>query len=122
MAAAATRGSRETKNTCASVLSANGMERSKTRVRLMEVLPTSGASTATSIVSAPNAMIVTATRRRTSVGSGKRHHRQMSCARVKRDVRIDAVKLTDVRRRQHVPRRSCREDAARFHEHQLGAQ
>ena len=42
--AASTRGSRATKKICASTLSANGMVRSNARVRLIRVLPTSGAS------------------------------------------------------------------------------
>ena len=39
-----TRGSRATKKICASMLSANGIERSKTAPRRIGVLPTSGAS------------------------------------------------------------------------------
>ena len=44
-APASTRGSRAMKKICASTLSANGIDRSNARARLMCVLPTSGAST-----------------------------------------------------------------------------
>jgi hypothetical protein len=48
-----TRGSRATKKIWASTLSANGMERSNTRARLIFVLPMSGASTQVTTASAP---------------------------------------------------------------------
>ena len=45
MAAASTRGSRATKKICASTLSAQGIDGSNARVRLIDVLPTVGATT-----------------------------------------------------------------------------
>ena len=43
-AAASTRGNRATKKTCASTLVAHGCDQSNARVRLIDVLPSSGAS------------------------------------------------------------------------------
>ena len=52
-APASTRGMRATKKICASTLSANGIDRSNTRARLIGVLPTSGASRHVASASAP---------------------------------------------------------------------
>src|SRR6185436_11901334 len=126
IAAATTRGRRAMKNTCASTLSANGMERSKTRDRLMPVLPTIGAKRQIRTVSAPKPARVRANRRRTliarSLCTGKRHHGEMAGARMIGDVRVDAVQAADVVRRQDLARRPLRQHAAGFHEHELRAE
>src|SRR4051812_9895398 len=93
------------KNTCASTLSAKGSDRSKTRERWIAVLPTSGARRQTTNVSAPKPASVTASRRRTSVRACKRHHREMTGARVKCHVGDDVVQAADVLGRQNVRRR-----------------
>ena len=62
-APASTRGSRATKKICASAFSANGIDESKTRQRLIDVEPTSGASRHTMTAAAPNSSHVSAIRR-----------------------------------------------------------
>jgi hypothetical protein len=57
------RGSRATKKICASTLSANGIEKSKTRRSSTEGGPTSGASSSVIAVSAPNPATVRRKRR-----------------------------------------------------------
>ena len=59
-APASTRGSRATKKICASALSANGIDESKTRRRLIEVEPTSGASRQTTTAATPKSSQVSA--------------------------------------------------------------
>ena len=65
-AAATTRGSRATKKTCASTLSAKGIEWLNARDRLSGVLPTTGANTHDAAATAPKPATVQARRRRTS--------------------------------------------------------
>src|SRR5262249_21956641 len=117
-AAARTRGRRATKNTCASTLSPNGIDRSKTRASEIGVAPTSGAATHTATVSALKAAIVTTIRRRKSVGAAKRNHRHVSGAGVHRDLGVDAVERPDILARQHVARRSGGHHPSRLQQHQ----
>src|SRR2546423_1074357 len=121
-AAAITRGSRATKNTCASTLSANGIERSNARTRLIRVLPTSGAVRHATIASAPKAATVPAIRRFTSFNARHRHYRQVMGARVHRHVSVDAKPRADVGRLQDGLDRALRENAARPDGRQLAAQ
>src|SRR5262247_2727743 len=102
-AAATTRGSRATKNTCASTLSANGIERSNARPSEIDVLPTSGASRQHAAASTPKPAMVTASRgriagagRAASTCAGNGYHREMAGARVDGHVRDHAVDLPDV--------------------------
>src|SRR5215213_2338543 len=111
-AAARTRGSRATKKICASTLSANGIERSKTRLRLIGVLPTSGASSIAASASAPKAAKLTATRRRTSGRPGNRHHGQVAGGGVKTHVGGDPERRVDALDGNRVSRRPVRQDAA----------
>src|SRR5438067_7013635 len=101
--AASTRGRRATKKTWASTLSANGMLRSRTRDKWIDVEPTSGAATQITSVSAPKPATVATIRRRRSVCARKRHDHRMPRARVIDDLGVDVVERADVRRRQHAP-------------------
>src|SRR5262245_41400095 len=121
-AAAITRGSRATKNTCASTFSANGIERSNARVKLIDVLPTSGAVRHTTNASAPKPAIVSAMRRRTSLNTGHRNDGHVTGARVHRDIGVDAVQRAHGVGRQHAIDRSLRQHAAVLQKHQLRAQ
>src|SRR5262245_44964505 len=89
------RGRRATKKICASVLSTYGIDRSKTLPRSMWVLPTSGARSRAAAARAPNPASVHASRRRMSLRSAKRHHRDMTGTRMELHVRVDAVQLTN---------------------------
>src|SRR2546428_10597296 len=121
-AAASTRGSRATKNTCASTLSANGIVRLNTRDSEIGVLPTIGATRPHTTVSAPNAATVTTSRRRTSVGAGKRHHREVTGARMPHDVCVHAVQRPNAFGVQDALGRAVREHAPRPQQHELRAE
>src|SRR6185295_15809976 len=120
MTAAMTRGRRAMKNTCASTLSAYGIVRLKTRASEILVLPTTGATRQHTSVSAPNAAMVPSSRPRTSLRPRKRHHRQMSGARMPNHVGIDAVQRTNAGGVQDAIGRPVREDAAGLQQHELG--
>src|SRR5580765_4509826 len=122
MAAAATRGRRATKKTCASTLLEDGSPRSNTFERLIEVLPSKGARRQTASVNAPNPSSVTAIRRRMSLRPGKRHHGQVAGARMKRHVGLHVIQLTDVGGGQDLTRVSLREHAAASDQNQFRAQ
>src|SRR5262245_39773267 len=109
-----TRGSRATKNTWASTLSAYGIVRLNTRASEIDVLPTIGATRQQPIVNAPKVAMVTRSRRRTSVRSRKRHHGQMTGARMQGHVGVHAVQRTYVGGVQHANGRSMCEHAARL--------
>src|SRR5580765_6547124 len=119
---ARTRGSRATKNTWASTLSAKGIVRSNTRDKWIVVLPMSGAVRQTAMVSAPKPATVASRRRRRSLGAAKRYHGQVSGARMRRDVGDDTVQIANVGRRQHGVGRSLRDDASVLQQHQFRAQ
>src|SRR5262245_35854031 len=118
-AAARTLGRRATKNTCASTLSANGIDRSKTRARRIGVLPTRGARTMTTSVPAAKAAIVSnmrvASRDRVSVTATSAratnwHHRQMAGASVHRYVCVDVVERPNALSREYLLDGSLRDD------------
>src|SRR5947199_667879 len=111
IAAASTRGRRATKNTWASTLSANGIVRSRTRERRMDVLPTSGARRQTKTVTTPKVAIVANSRRRTSVGARNGDHRQMAGTGMNRDVGVHAVQDTNVAAREHLGGLALRDHA-----------
>jgi hypothetical protein len=67
-APATTRGIRATKKICASTFSLNGMDRSKTRARLIGELPMSGATRQVTIASRPKAVVVFTSRVRIGLG------------------------------------------------------
>ena len=109
-AAASTRGRRAMKKTCASTLVAQGCDQSKARVRLMDVLPNSGARThdASATTNAPTDTADHAARcgpriRRpdldpdsiVTVGSADRHDHQVTGGVVKPHVGVDAVQRRD---------------------------
>jgi hypothetical protein len=62
-APASVRGSRAMKKICASGLSANGIETSNARLKLIDVGPTSGANTMVAAVTVPNTATVLTNRR-----------------------------------------------------------
>ena len=143
-APASTRGSRATKKICASTLSANGIDRSNTRARLMCVLPTSGASRQVD------------DRQRAEAGERQRQARadrpcgdrrsgatrrpaerrrdgRLIAVRtgttvrwpapfVKAHVGVDVVQLLDRRGRQHLARRPLRQHAPVAQQHERVAQ
>ena len=123
-APASVRGSRATKKICASTLSANGMEKSNARRRLIDVEPTSGAeehrgdrqrAEAASVCAEPAAERHA---RDPIAGAARRGRRPDGPDAVPDDLGLDAVELADVVRRQDVvgrarPRSPCRRGAAR---------
>src|SRR5258706_11781569 len=109
------------KKICASTLSANGSDRLKARASEMRVLPTSGASMQTMTSSAPKAPTVMSMRRRMSLRSRNRHHRQMFCAGMKGDVRLHAVQRGDIGGRQHLCGLALRQDTAVSNQDELRA-
>src|SRR5258706_1073273 len=110
------------KKICASTLSANGSDRLKARASEMRVVRTSGASMQTMTSSAPKAPTVMSMRRRMSLRWRNRHHRQMSCAGMKGDVRLDAVQRCDIGGRQHLCGLALRQDTAVSNQDELRAQ
>src|SRR5258705_8262900 len=98
------------------MLSAYGIERSKTVARLIRVLPTSGAKSTAATASAPNPTIVISSRCRTgarggraaaaSVRAGNRHHRQVSGTCMELHVGIHFEQEADVLAGQRVARRA----------------
>src|SRR5947207_3948137 len=118
IAPVSTRGIRAMKKICASTLSANGIDRSNARARLMWVLPTSGASRQAATASAPYAETIEA-RRVLSMDALHGHDRQMSGASVELHVRIDVVQLSNRLAGEHVSRCPRREDAAAAHHDEL---
>ena len=116
-APASVRGSRATKKICASTLSANGIEKSKTRRRLTDVGPTSGASSSVTAVSAPNPATVRRKRRCSVIARSRpparcSGHDETVSGGVTDHVRFDAVDRADVRRRQDLVGRAARDDHA----------
>src|SRR5690242_13960874 len=120
--AASTRGSRAMKKTCASTLSANGIDRSKTRDSAIGVVPTSGAARHAAAATAPKPAIVTTIRRRRSLDARKRHHDEMPRAWMIGDVGIHAVERPDVLARQHGARRAGGDHAAALEQHEVAAE
>ena len=127
-APASTRGSRATKKICASVLSANGTDESKTRRRLIDVEPTSGARRHTMTAAAPKSSQVDrdpardAHARGDSCARAERNHRELSGSRVRGDIDVDAVQLADQRRLEHRRGRAGRQDAPLMQQHELVAE
>src|SRR5262245_10826894 len=115
--AARTRGSRATKNTWASTLSAKGIVRSNTRDMWIGVLPMSGAVRQTAIVNAAKPPTVASSRRRRSLDAAKRHHGQVSGAGMRRDVGDDTVQIANVGRRQHLVGGPLSDDASCLQQH-----
>src|ERR1051326_3965136 len=115
-----TRGSRATKNTCASTLSAYGIDRSKTRDSRSGGLPTSGANRTAAAAAAPNTATTSAIRAR-MLGPRKRHHRQMT-ARMADDVCVDAVERPDGLRSEDRFGRTVRDDPPGLEQRELGAE
>src|SRR5262252_7925451 len=119
--AASTRGSRATKKTCASTLSAKAIVRSNARESEIAVVPTSGANVQTTIATAPNPATVTTSRRRTSERPAKRNHHQPPGARVDLHVRVHSVERADVVTRQHLARRPRGNHPPCLQQHERGA-
>ena len=125
-AAASTRGRRATKKICASTLSAKAIDGSKTRVRLMDVLPTTGASRQAPHASTPNPSMARAARaaraRRASsrpprhrpsraapAPMGERNDDEVTGGLVAAHVGLDVERAPDVVAREHVRGPSGRE-------------
>src|SRR5574339_667997 len=121
-AAARTRGSRATKKIWASTLSANGIERSKTRPSLIGVLPTSGASSIAASARAPKAAMLAPSRRRRSGRPGNRHHGQVACGGVKMHVGGNAERRPNAVDCHRVRRRPVREDGTVAQQYHFVAQ
>src|SRR5438874_1506756 len=125
IAAAMTRGRRATKKTCASTLSAYGIDRSNTRDSRIGVLPTSGANRIAAAASAPNSPTATAMRRRIlgpRSRPSKRHHRQMAGARMADHVGLDSVEGSHGVHVEHLFGGPVREHSTAFQQHELRAQ
>ena len=118
-APASVRGRRATKKICASTLSANGIDRSNARRRLIDVDPTSGASTIAASASSPKPMrggrdpAPDRHARVPGVYAPQRHDHEVAGAGVRLDLGLDAVERADVAARQHLGRRSGREHLRR---------
>ena len=124
-APASTRGRRATKKICASALSAKGIDESKTRQRLIDVEPMSGATRHTSdgadAEQEPRDGDSSADVHGcgSSVRSGDRNDRQVAGPRIGGDVNVDAVEFSNQRRVEHDVRWASGEHATAVEKNQI---